>query len=99
MMLEQPRVRLPGSGPVTPGQSARTQAQQLTEGWLKVGLGGQDGVLAPPTKLAGRAPEPAEGSYRRPPCDGLVAPEQIAGRLRLEGSEHRVSHEMIYRYS
>ena len=63
------------------------------------GLGGSDGVLAPSTKLVCRAPEPAEGSYRRPPCDGLVAPEQIAGRLRLEGSEHRVSHEMIYRYS
>ena len=59
------------------------------------GLGGSDGVLAPSTKLVGRAPEPAEVSYRRrPPCDGLVA-----GRLRLEGSEHRVSHEMIYRYS
>ena len=26
------------------------------------------------------------------------SPEQIAGRLRLEGSEHRVSHESIYRY-
>ena len=25
-------------------------------------------------------------------------PEQIAGRLRLEGSEHRISHESIYRY-
>ena len=24
--------------------------------------------------------------------------EQIAGRLRLEGSEHRISHESIYRY-
>ena len=26
------------------------------------------------------------------------SPEQIAGRLRLEGSQHRVSHESIYRY-
>ena len=26
------------------------------------------------------------------------SPEQIVGRLRLEGSEHRVSHESIYRY-
>ncbi len=26
------------------------------------------------------------------------SPEQIAGRLRLDGSEHRVSHESIYRY-
>ncbi len=26
------------------------------------------------------------------------SPEQIAGRLRLEGSEHRVSHESIYRF-
>ena len=26
------------------------------------------------------------------------SPEQIAGRLRLEGSAHRVSHESIYRY-
>ena len=26
------------------------------------------------------------------------SPEQIAGRLRLEGSEHRISHESIYRY-
>ena len=27
------------------------------------------------------------------------SPERIAGRLRLEGSKHRVSHEMICRYS
>jgi IS30 family transposase len=26
------------------------------------------------------------------------SPEQIAGRLRLEGSQHRVSHESIYRF-
>jgi IS30 family transposase len=26
------------------------------------------------------------------------SPEQIAGRLKLEGSEHTVSHESIYRY-
>jgi IS30 family transposase len=26
------------------------------------------------------------------------SPEQIAGRLRLEGSDHRISHESIYRY-
>jgi len=26
------------------------------------------------------------------------SPEQIVGRLRLEGSQHRVSHESIYRY-
>jgi IS30 family transposase len=26
------------------------------------------------------------------------SPEQIAGRLRLQGSQHRVSHESIYRY-
>ncbi len=26
------------------------------------------------------------------------SPEQIAGRLRLEGSQHKVSHESIYRY-
>ena len=26
------------------------------------------------------------------------SPEQIAGRLRLEGSEHGISHESIYRY-
>ncbi|MDP6830789.1 MAG: IS30 family transposase, partial [Alphaproteobacteria bacterium] len=26
------------------------------------------------------------------------SPEQIAGRLRLEGSEHRISHESIYRF-
>ena len=26
------------------------------------------------------------------------SPEQVAGRLRLEGSEHRVSHESIYRF-
>ena len=26
------------------------------------------------------------------------SPEQIAGRLRLERSQHRVSHESIYRY-
>ena len=38
----------------------------------------------------------------RAPVDGHLAmgwsPEQIAGRLRLEGSEHKVSHESIYRY-
>ena len=26
------------------------------------------------------------------------SPEQIAGRLKLEGSEHTISHESIYRY-
>ncbi len=26
------------------------------------------------------------------------SPEQIAGRLRLEGSEHEISHESIYRF-
>jgi IS30 family transposase len=26
------------------------------------------------------------------------SPEQIAGRLRRDGSEHRVSHESIYRF-
>ena len=34
-------------------------------------------------------------------CDHLAmgwSPEQIAGRLRLEGSQHRVSQESIYRY-
>ena len=98
MMLEQLRVKFPALWVVTPGQSARTQAEQFIEGWLKAGLGELDGVLAPSTKLSGRAPQPAERSYRRPPCDGW-SPEQIAGRLRLEGSEHRVSHEMIYRYS
>jgi hypothetical protein len=89
MMLEQLRVRLPGSGAVTLGQSAQTQAQQLTEGWLKVGLGGPDGVLAPSTKLAGRAPEPAEGSYRWPPYDGLVARadrrQAQAGGIQAQG--------------
>ena len=34
-------------------------------------------------------------------CDHLAmgwSPEQIAGRLRLEGSEHEISHESIYRF-
>lgn len=34
-------------------------------------------------------------------CDHLAmgwSPEQIAGRLRLEGSEHSISHESIYRF-
>ncbi len=29
---------------------------------------------------------------------GGRSPEQIAGRLRREGSEHKVSHESIYRF-
>ena len=34
-------------------------------------------------------------------CDHLAmgwSPEQIAGRLRLEGSQHEISHESIYRF-
>ncbi len=34
-------------------------------------------------------------------CDRLAmgwSPEQIAGRLRRQGSEHRISHESIYRF-
>lgn len=34
-------------------------------------------------------------------CDRLAmgwSPEQIAGRLKLEGSEHAISHESIYRF-
>ncbi len=34
-------------------------------------------------------------------CDHLAmgwSPEQIAGRLRLEGSEHEITHESIYRF-
>ncbi len=34
-------------------------------------------------------------------CDRLAmgwSPEQIAGRLRLMGSQHKISHESIYRF-
>ena len=72
-----------------PGRSARTQAQQFTEGCLQAGPGGPDGVLAPSSKLTDRAPEPAKGSYRRPPCDGLVAragrQQAQAGGIRVQG--------------
>ncbi len=88
--------RLMGRHPTTIWRELKRNS--LPKGGLQGSIGGTYRPIAVSEGIADRAPEPARRLGPRPTSLKGWSPEQIAGRLKLDGSEHTVSPETIYRF-